>query len=200
MPSVDAPLGAFVGPRWCPRWCHRWCSRWYPRWSAALAICFFRDPLLGNPRLGLLGGGKGKCWHFFCNSKVSGDFSIAILKSPETPEGPRLWGSEPQTSAAQLQQLLVWGSRDLRPRGSEPQTSAAQLEQRMSGALGAPAPGVRNPRHQLLSLSSVCLGFRTSRPRGSEPQTSAAQPEQHMFGVPNQPPPGFGTTDISCSA
>ena len=27
--------------------------------------------------------------------------------------------------------------------------------------LGAPAPGVRNPRHQLLSLSSGCLGFGT---------------------------------------
>ena len=74
--------------------------------------------------------------------------------------GPRIQNSEPETSAAQL---LILGSRGPRPRGSEPQTSAAQPEQRMSGALGAPAPGVRNPRHQLLSVSSVCLGFRTSR-------------------------------------
>ena len=38
---------------------------------------FFSRLTARQPSFGLSGGGKGKCWHFVCNSKVSGGFRVA---------------------------------------------------------------------------------------------------------------------------
>ena len=56
---AGAPVGATVGAPVGTLACQRPWRLFFPR------------PTARQPPLGLLGGSKGKCWHFLCNSKVS---------------------------------------------------------------------------------------------------------------------------------